>query len=829
MRLDDLRYAFRNLRKTPVFTTVAILSLALGIGANTAIFTLLDQVLLRSLPVKNPGELVSLYSGEGPFQGSARCNKNCVSYPSYREMRDQNKVFTGVLARWPLALSFTDGDRTERVRAELVSGNYFDVLGVEPAIGRTFTRDDDRVVNGHPLVILSYEFWQKRFGGDPGVLNRSVRVNGQPMTVVGISQRDFRGVEVGRSVDVFVPMMMKPLMTPTWNHLDERRSIWMSAIARLKPGVSRQQAEAAMQPIWHSILEADLETNPNTNQSFRQRYAAKKLVVADISKGMSELRRQFSTPLVVLMAMVGFVLLIACANVANLLLARAASRQKEIAVRLALGASRGRVVRQLLVESTALALAGGLAGLAVAAWSGKLLLEFLPETATSQVLSTTPDLRILTFAFLLSLFTGVLFGLVPALQATRPAIAPTLKDQAGNVAAASGSAKLRMALVAAQVALSLVLLVGAGLFVKSLRNLNNVDPGFRTTNLISFSVDPSLNAYPQARMRQFFERLEDTLRQTPGISAVTTAEIAPLSGNDSSSTIAIPGFTPGANQNMNPVFNNIGPDYFSAMGIPLISGREFTRADAAGAPQVAIVNQKFAEYFFGKENPIGRRFGLGRDKAANIEIIGVVKNSKYSDLREEPLREVYTPWKQDDAIEQMTFYVRSSQGASAIGGALRGAVASIDPNLPVYDLSTVETTIANSIYVDRMVAALSSFFGGLATLLAAIGLYGVMAYSVARRTREIGLRMALGAGRGSVLWLVMKEVALLAALGIGVALPAAYAVGRIVNSQLYAVPPADFAVLAGGAALLAFVAGVAGYLPALRATRVDPLVALRYE
>jgi len=827
MRFDDVRYSFRNLRRTPVFTIVAVLSLALGIGANTAIFTLLDQVLLRTLPVKNPGELVTLHSAPGPFNGSSRCDSTCISYPAYRELRDRNQVFSGILALWRLALSFTDGDRTERVRGELVSGNYFEVLGVEPALGRTFTQDDDRVVNGHPLVILSYDFWLRRFGGNPSVLNRSVRVNGQPMTVVGVTRSGFQGLEVGKAVDVMVPMLMKPLMTPTWNDLEERRSIWMSAIARLKPGVSRTQAEAAMQVVWRPILEADLATNPTAGESFRKRYAAKKLLVDDVSKGQSQLRRQFSTPLLVLMAMVGFVLLIACANVANLLLARAAARQKEIAVRLALGASRARVVRQLLVESTVLALAGGAAGLAIAWWSGKALLQFLPDSASTQVLSTTPDLRVMAFAFALSLATGILFGLAPAIQSTRPAIAPTLKDQQSNVSA--GAKRLRGALVAAQVALSLVLLVGAGLFAKSLYHLQAVDPGFRTSNLISFSIDPSLNGYAQPRMKQLFERLEDSLARIPGVTAVTSTEIAPLSGNDSMSTVKVEGYQPKPDENMNPYTNDVGPGYFSAMGIPLIAGREFTRADASGAPTVAIINEKMAQYFFGKESALGRRFGFGRDKTTSIEIVGVVKNSKYDNLREEMTRTVYLPWAQDDRIEQMTFYVRSSQHAGGIGSALRGAVAALDANLPVYDLATVETGIANSIYIDRMIAALSTFFGALATLLAAIGLYGVMAYNVARRTREIGLRMALGAERGSVLWLVMKEVALLAGVGIAVALPAAYAVGRAVNSQLYGVPPADFAVLAGGALLLALVAAVAGYFPAVRATRVDPLVALRYE
>ncbi|MBZ5606330.1 MAG: ABC transporter permease, partial [Acidobacteriia bacterium] len=652
MGWDDLRYAFRNLRRTPVFTAVAVLSLALGIGANTAIFTLLDQVLLRALPVKNPWELVKLYSAPGPFNGSQRCSGDCISYPAYRELRDGNQVFTGILARYPVALSFTDGDRTERVEGELVSGNYFEVLGVQSAIGRTFTQDDDRQVNGHPLVVLTYDFWQRRFGGDPTVLNRRIRVNGQPMTVVGVSQRGFQGVEVGKQLDVMVPMMMKPLMTPTWNELDVRRSIWLYSMARLKPGVSLAQASASLQPLWHTILEADLATNANANDTFRARYRAKQILVEDASKGRSQLRRQFSTPLLVLMAMVGFVLLIACANVANLLLARAAARQKEIAVRLALGASRMRVIRQLLVESTALSLTGGVAGLLVAWWSGNVLLRFLPQEGSTQVLASAPDLRVLGFALGVSILTGLLFGLAPALQSTRPAIAPTLKEQTANVAA--GSAKLRMTLVASQVALSLVLLVGAGLFAKSLYKLQEVDPGFRTSNLIEFSVAPSLNGYTQPRMKQFFERLEDSLKQIPGVTAVAVAEVAPLSGNDSYSTVLVEGYTRKPDENMNPAQNWVNPGYFGAIGTPLIAGREFTRQDGAGAPKVAVINEKMVKYFFGKENPLGRHIGFGRSKTTDIEIVGVARDSKYETLREEAPREVYLPVDQDDAIESVT-------------------------------------------------------------------------------------------------------------------------------------------------------------------------------
>jgi predicted permease len=814
-----LGYALRNLRRSPVFTTVAILSLALGIGANTAIFSLLDQVLLRTLPVKNPRELVTLYPAPGPFQGSSRCDTSCMSYPAYRDLRDRNQVFTGILARWAMALSFSSGDRTERVRAELVSGNYFDVLGLNPALGRVFTQDDDRAVNGHPVVVLTYGFWQSRFGGDPGVLNRAVRVDGQPMTIVGVAARGFDGLEPGKALDLMVPMMEKPLMTPNWPDLENRQSIWLTTVARLKPGVSRTQAEAGIQPVWRSILEFEAPLFTTASQSFRDRYVKKPLLVADASKGESELRRRFSQPLVVLMAMVGLVLLIACANVANLLLARAASRQREIAIRLALGAGRARVVAQLLTESTVLALAGGAAGIAVAAWSGRILLRFLPEAGTA--LTTTPDVRVLAFAFGLSLATGVLFGLVPALQATRPAIAPTLKDQASNV---SSSARLRNTLVVSQVAISLVLLVGAGLFARSLYNLRDVDPGFRASHLTQFTLDASLNAYRQPRIAEFYHRVEDSLRQMAGVTAVASVEVPPLSGDSSTHTVRVEGYESKPQEDMNPLINWVGAGYFSAMGIPLIAGREFTAADMASSPKVSVINQTMARYFFGNANPLGRHLGYGPGKAKDVEIVGVVRDSKYLDLREKPARTHYIPWTQDATLEQMTFFVRSNAPVAA-----QAVVAALDPDLPVYGVETTEARIADSIYVDRMIAALSSFFGALATLLAAIGLYGVMAYSVARRTREIGVRMALGARRENVLWMVLRQTALLSGIGIGLALPLSFGLGRAIQSQLYGVSAGDFRVIAASAILLAFVSAAAGYFPALRATRVDPLTALRHE
>jgi predicted permease len=812
-----------------MFTVVALLSLGLGIGANTAIFSLMDQALLRSLPVKHPEQLV-LFSANGPRRGRVNTSYGdtyTFSYPMYRDFRDANQVFSGVLARVPTNFSLSWHDQTERVYGDLVSGNYFDVLGVHAAIGRTFTQEDDRTLGAHPVVVLSHDYWKRRFGANPGVLNQTITLNAHSMTIVGIAQAGFRGVGVGEAPEVFVPMMMRSEMSPLEKDLDDRRSMWLNIFGRLKPGVSLQQAEAAMNTFWKPILELEAK-ELNISQRVRAQFLARHLSLLEGARGISGSPAQATAALMVLMGMVGLLLLIACANVANLLIARAVARQREISIRLAMGASRVRLIRQLLVESLLLALGGGLLGLLVAEWTGEALLKFLPTDPAMMGISSQPDGRVLLFALALSVVTGVLFGLIPSLQATRTDLASTLKDQAsGVVGGGLGHLRLRKSLVVTQVALSLMLLIGAGLFARSLYNVKNIDAGFHTDHLISFAVQPSLNGYSQERMRSLFDRLQENIARRPGIRAASMAEIALLAGDNESGSIEVEGYTAKEDEDMNVAINKIGPGFFATLGIPLLAGRDFTNADGPKAPLTVVVNERLAKHFFGNGNPIGRRIHFRREKES-LEIVGVVRDGKIVSLREKPQRCVYVPYTQAQ-IGFMTFYARTTQEPSAVAQMLREEVRRQDPNLPMFNVITMEGQIDESLFTDRIVAVLSASFGALATLLAAVGLYGVMAYMVVRRTREIGIRMALGADRREVLRLVMREVAALAAVGIGIAVAASLAMGRLIQSQLLDVSARDPWVMGAAALALAAVALFAGFLPAWRATRVDPLTALRYE
>ena len=823
----DVRHVSRGLRKSPAFVAVVVLTLGLGIGANTAIFSLMDQVLFRSLPVRDPGSLV-LLDGPGAFRGRT-FNAMTFSYPMYRDFRDRTQVFSGVLGRFPTSMTTVWRGRSERANGELVTGNYFEVLGVGPALGRVFNAADDQTPGAHPVAILSHGYWVRRFGADPSVLNQSITVNGHPMTIVGVAAPGFTGLQVGQAADVMVPMAMKAQMTPTWNDLDNRRSRWLNIMARLGPGVSREQAATAMDVIYRQINEAELAEMSGVSETFRQRFLSKRLLVLPGHRGLSDLRNQFSTPLLVLMGMVGVVLLIACANIANLLLARTTARNREIAVRLALGAGRGRIVRQQLVESGLLALAGAALGLVLATWTGDLLLAALPGDPASLNLSSTPDLRVTAFAVTLSVMTALVFGLAPALQATRATVTAALKEEAGSVAGGGRQARLRRLLVVGQVAMSMLLLAGAGLFARSLFNLKSVDPGFRVDNLIAFSIDPTLSGYDNTRVMSFYERMQNELAALPGVRGVSMSQSGMLTGNQWQMTVRVDGYIPREGEDMNPTIDGVAPRYFETMGIPLVAGRDFSDKDSAGAPRVAIVNETMAKYFFGNETAIGRRIGFGGSRETNIEIVGVMKDVRSLQLRDRAPRYVYILYRQAEGVTEITFYVRSTQDESSVATAVRQVAQRLDPNLPIYNMKTMAVQVDESLFVERMVAALSVAFGVLATLLAAIGLYGVMSYAVARRTREIGIRMALGAERGGVLRLVLREVAVLAGAGIVGGVAAAFWLTRQVQSQLFGVAPNDPMTLIVGSALLAAVALIAGYVPARRAASIDPIIALRSE
>jgi predicted permease len=825
--LADIRFAGRTILKNPGFAAVVVLTLGLGIGANTAIFTLMDQVLMRPLPVKDPHQLV-LLDGPGPFSGRTHNNRT-FSHPMYLALRDgASSVFQGTLARFSTDATLTWRGRSERVFVESVSGNYFEVLGVGPTIGRTITPDDDRTAGGAPVVVLSHGFWKRRFGGDPAVVGQSITINGRPMDVIGVAARDFQGIEVGAVVDVFVPLTMKAALTPTWDDLANWRSRWVNVMARLAPGVSFEQAVAGANVAYSQALNEDIKTLEKWSDKNKARFLAKKLELKPAATGMSSLREQVSAPLVVLMAMVGLVLLIACANVANLLMARATARQKEVAIRLSLGASRGRIIRQLLVESVILALLGAAAGVVLATWTGDLLLRALPFEGASQTLSSEPDLRVGLFTLGVSLLTGILFGLAPALQITRPAVAHTLKDEAAAVIGGAGG-RLRRGLVVAQVALSLLLLVGAGLFARSLHNLRQLEPGFEAERLLVFAVDPPLAGYDQTRVRDFAVRLQRELQSVPGVQTAAPA-LAPIMADSVwRSTIQVDGYQSKEGEDMSPQVNAVAPTFFATLGAPLAGGRDFDARDVLGAPKVAIVNETLARYFWKDQNPIGKRFGFRRDDKIDIEVVGVVKDAKANSLREEIPRMIYVPLDQQPEISGLVVYARTSMPEATVVPALRQAVGRLDSTLPVYNLKTMQTQISESLFVERMVSALSAAFGLLATLLAAVGLYGVMSYSVSRRTREIGIRLALGAPRQRVLAMVLREVGLLGLWGLCLGLPAALALARLLRAQLFGLAPHDPLTLASATILLACVTLAAGLVPARRAMRVDPMLALRYE
>ncbi len=825
----DLRFALRTFRKSPVFVVVALLSLALGIGANTAIFTLVDQLMLRLLPVKNPEQLVALW-GRGDHYGGNN-GRYKLSYPMYCDFRDKNQVFDGMFGSWDTALNLNFDGRTERIAGQLVTGSYFPVLGVGAALGRVLTPEDDKIKGGHPVVVLSYRYWITRFAGDPGVIGKKLSVNGYPMTVIGVSQAGFDGTDPANSPQVRLPMLMEHQVNAPSKNLEDRRFRWVSVFGRLKRGETMEQARAGLQPLFHQTIEWEVQqkefskTAPLTREKFLKMW----IDLLPASKGLSNLRQQFSNPLLVLMSIVALVLLIACANVANLLIARATARQKEIAVRLALGAGRSRIISQLLTESLLLALAGGVAGVVLAVWIDRALIGFLPAGTSDLAISTTPDWRVLAFALGISLLTGLIFGLVPALQSTRPNLAPTLKDSVGSIAA-SGSVALRKALVAAQVSLSLLLLIGAGLFIRSLQNLRDLDPGFRTKNLLTFAVDPTSNGYPKERSQQFYRQLKESLDSIPGVESSSLAVVPVLENNEWDNWVSVENFTPKPGEWIDPHVNYVYPDYFKTLDVPIIAGRDFRITDGPSAPKVAIVNEKFAKQYFGG-NPLGRHLGMGGDPGTklDIEVIGVVRDSKYESMRDEMPLEVFTPYLQRTFENSMSAYVRTARDPEQIFSIVRKVVSGIDSNVPMYRVKTLEKQLDNSLITERLVAILSSAFGLLATLLAAIGLYGVMAFTVARRTREIGVRMALGAAASDVIWLVMKEVFVLVAIGIGVALPLAFGLTGLVKAQLYGIAPNDPASLVFATLGISAVALLAGYVPARRATKIDPMRALRWD
>jgi predicted permease len=829
--MRNLRLAFRTLFKTPFVTVVAILSLALGIGANAAIYSLFNQMLLAPLPVPHPERLVN-FGGNRPSPGSHQCGLagNCEWVFSYRMLRDleaQPGPFSGIAGHVLASPNITFRGNTENGTAEMVSGSYFPVLGVRPALGRLFGVEDDKTIGAHPIAVLSHEYWTNQLGGDPSVVGQIITVNGRQLTIIGVSAPGFEGTTLGSRPDLFVPLSMRAALSPGFDGFDDRRQYWVYMFGRLEPGVAIEQASAQENVLYHRIInsvEAPLQTGVSPNQLAR--FKAKTLALSDGRRGLSTLHAQTQMPLELLFGITLFVLAIACANIANLLLARAANRSLEMAVRLSLGATRSQLLVQLLTESLLLAVLGGLAGLVVAWGTLHGIVVMLPN----QIASTLPlslSGTAIVFAGLLAMVTGLLFGLFPALHSTRPDLVTALRDGSGKTSATRSAARFRTSLVTAQIALSMALLVSAGLFIKSLQNVSRVSLGIDIDNLVTFRVAPVLNGYPAARSREIFARIESDIGALPGVRGVAAARVQVLAGNNWDNDMNVQGFAKTPETDVDGYYNAVSPGYFRTMGVPLVSGREFTAGDALGAPRVAIINQAFAKKFHLGSEALGKMMGQG-DSLTHV-IVGVVKDSRYSGVKQD-IRPVYfLPYEQDTTVGGLSFYVRSSLPPQTLMPEIRATLAKIDRTLPITEFKTMPQQIRDNVYLDRMIGMLSAGFAALATLLAAIGLYGVLAYSVVQRTKEIGVRMALGAGSSRIVRMVLSHVAVMIVVGAAIGAAGAYAIGRGAQSLLFGIDSRDPVVMVGAAVLLAVVAMIAGSLPALRASRVDPVQALRYE
>ena len=825
----ELIFCIRTLRRSPMFTCASVLSLALGIGANTAIFSLLNQVVLRSLPVRDPDRLVLLHTDfQAPGSSSSDNQESVFSNPLYRDLAARDPAFDGVIARMSASVRLTRQGETESLSAEMVSGNFFQVLGAGTSIGRVFEPEDDSAAGAHPVVLLTHALWTSHFAANPAVLNQSITLNGHPFQVIGVVEPRFQGIYPGRHPDLYVPIAMQRAVLPVMDALQDRSTRWLNLFARLKPGVPIQKAQAATDVSYRAILETELVSAGRfRNDRDREEFRNHRAELRPASQGIAELRKRWEKPLAALMTLVGLVLLIACANVASLMLARAAGRQREVAIRLAIGAGRIAMVRQLLLEGLLLAAAGGIAGLAVSAWSIDALLRVLPKSY-STTLSASIDLHLLLFTLGLSALCGLLFGLAPALQSTRPDLAGTLKEHASSVA--SGPARFRRSLVVAQLALSLLLIVGAGLFAGSLRNLLSVNLGFGSQRLLLFNVNATLSRPKLADAVAFYKDLEQRLAAIPGVAGVGAAAGGPFGDGNRGGNITVEGYHPGPNEYTGASIVAVNSGFFHALGIPLRAGRDLTDRDDAAAPKSVVVNETFAKRYFAGQNPVGRRlmFGDSNHPVLDREIVGLVPDL-HQEIRAIPRETIYMPYTQWDRPERLVFYVRAAGDESRLPPDIRRAVRETDPNVPVNSVTALDVKIRDSLYTERLIALLSEAFGVLATLLAAIGLYGVVAVTVTRRTAEIGIRMALGAVPSDVLRMVVKEAVAMALAGIVIGVAGALALGRLVESQLFGIQSADPLVLSGAAAILAIVALLAACIPGLRASRIEPVRALKYE
>jgi putative ABC transport system permease protein len=854
---QDIGYGARMLLKRPGFTCVAALTLALGIGANTAIFSLIDAVLLKTLPVNNPERLVVLGRALGGKIGAQ------FPYRTYKQIRDQNEVLSGLLAWHPLRLSVSvDGQPEPAVAGQLVSGNYYSVLGVNASLGRTIAPDDDRAPGESPVCVISHGYWRRRFAGDPAVVGKTIHIGGAPFTIIGVTPPEFFGLEVGSSLDISVPLLMQQQVMPgIRSYVDgSDPNSFFSVMGRVRPGVTMPQAQAGLSALYHQLCAEYAASNWGFKFA-PMPWLEEKLVLEPGWRGLSELRRQFSRPLLALMIVAALALAVACANVAGLLLARAVARRKEIAIRLALGVGRLRLVRQLLIESVLLSSLGALLGLLFAYWGTRLLLPLLSQGEIPVRLNLSPDVRMLGFTIAVATLTGVLFGLAPAFLATRVDMNSALKNEASGLSGHGAHLTFGKMFVVSQVALSLLLLIGAGLFVRSLQKLRQVDAGFASENVLVLKLEPVGSDQKTPQLAARYDELLRRVEALPGVRLASLVGYSPLSRREwlvmgqtpeTNNQMKIRDYTPQSGDEMVIPWMQVYPNSFATLGIPMVAGRDFGPQDSvqwrpanqcppsARAPQVGIINESMARRFFGNENPVGRRFGfsnsVGRcgapepDPASQIEIVGVVKDVKYASLRNEGRAMFYLPYYQATTGRgQMTLVVRTAGDSTTVAAAVRREARAMDPAMPMFEVETLATQVAASLQQERLLATLSSGFGLLALLLSCLGLYGILSYAVARRTNEIGVRMALGADRRDVLWLVLGDALRLVLIGAALGVPAALAASRLVASQLFGISATDpGAIVAATLALLA-VATLAGYFPARRATRVDPLVALRCD
>ena len=830
----DVKYGARGLGRNPMFTAVAVLTLALAIGANTTIFSLLDQALMQALPVKDPGQLVVLSSSgarSGHIEshgGDTDGHMHSFSYPMYKDLREKNTVFSGLIGVAPASVGITWDNRADSASAEMVSGNYFDVLGVRAAVGRVFVASDETAPGANPVAVLNFDYWKSHLAEAP-VVGKSLLVNGTPFTILGVTAPGFHSVEWGSLPQIYVPITMQKIVQPEWDFLHDHKSYWMNIVGRLKPDETATQAAAAINPLYRDLRAEEFKGLNDQSAKEKTAFVTNaRLNLEAGARGFSPLRDSVETPLTIIMGMVVLVILMAIVNVASLLLVRAATRAREFSVRYALGATSGQVLRQLLAEGLLLGLAGAAIGLALAPEALRLLIRWMSTgDPTQRAFTATLDWRVLAFTVLATLVASLLFSLAPAAQFWNPKLAEALHQGRGGT---GGSLRFRRTCVALQIGFSLLLIVAAGLFVRTIDNLRNVNPGFATDHLLAFELDPGRAGYPATGVAPVEQRALDAIAALPGVRAVGATNDQDLSGDGIDGDVVVAGYTPPPNEDYNVELPWVSDGYLQTLGIPLLTGRNFNASDTATSQKVAIVNESFAKHFFGSVGAaIGHHVSRPRRAQTDGMIVGVVKDVKHSHVRDPALPTMYTLFAQAERTTGLIYYVRTWQDPNAAANSIRAAISAIDSKLIVAHLSTMKQEIDDDILAERTIALLATAFGILATLLAGIGLYGILAYSTAQRTREIGIRMALGARRVSVVRLILWEVMVLAGGAMLVTIPIAILATRAVRSQLFGVSIADPVVYGAGIAVICLVAGLAGFVPARRAATVDPARALRTD